>query len=186
MGKLNKIDLTDFDFNGASVIYKSIYNPEKTICLFLNDYSDKEHFQLALDETLMQDGENIYTFDCYQEVPECFIENDEVMDKFWEFLQALVEANEANQEDAFIAYLNQYYSYEYVENIDFDEAVYDCNDKYHGHWDSEVEFAEHMAKCYGLDDNLGSLAMYFDYKAFARDLFINDYDFVDGYVFATY
>ena len=185
MGKLKKIDSSEFNFFDASVIYKSIYNPEKTICLFLNDYSDKEHFLLALDETLLQDKENLYIFDCYQEVPECFIENvTEICDKFWEFLQALTEAS---QEDAFIAYLNQYYSYEYVENIDFDEAVSECNDKYNGHWNSEVEFAEHIVEdCYGLNDNLGTLAMYFDYEAFARDLFINDYEFVDGYVFSAY
>lgn len=127
---------------------------------------------------------NLYTFDCYQEVPECFIEKDEVLDKYWAFLQALTEAS---KEDAFIAYLNQYYSYEYVENIDFDMAVSECNDKYHGYWHSEVEFAEHIVEdCYGLVDNLGSLAMYFDYEAFARDLFINDYEFVDGYVFAAF
>lgn len=57
MGKLKNIDSNEFNFFDASVIYKSIYNPEKTICLFLNDYSDKEHFLLALDETLSQDGE---------------------------------------------------------------------------------------------------------------------------------
>lgn len=184
MGKLNKIDHSDFNFFDASVIYRNIYNPEKTICLFLNDYSDKEHFHLALDETLMQDGDSLYAFDGYQEVPECFIDEDEVNDKFWDFLQSLVKATET---DAFLAYLNNYHYHDYVENIDFEEAVNECNDKYHGHWSSEEEFAEHIVEdCYGLNDALGTLAMYFDYKKFARDLFINDYDYVDGYVFATY
>lgn len=182
MKKFKNINSSDFNFFDASVLYKSIYNPAKTICLYLNDYSDKEHFLLAIDEELLQDGENLYTFDCYQEVPECFIENDEVIDKFWEFLQALVEATE---EDAFIAYLNNYHYHDYVENIDFEEAVNECNDKYHGHWHSKIDFAEHIVEdCYGLNDSLGSLEKYFNYEAFATDLFNEDYEFVDGYVFS--
>ena len=30
---------------------------------------------------------------------------------------------------------------------------------------------------------MGHLASYFDYEAYARDLFIDDYYFTDGYVF---
>ena len=37
-----------------------------------------------------------------------------------------------------------------------------------------------------LDDMMGYLASYFDYEAFARDLFIEDYYFTDGYVFRRY
>ena len=36
---------------------------------------------------------------------------------------------------------------------------------------------------YNLDDMMGSLASYFDYEAYARDLFIDDYYFTNGYVF---
>ncbi|MGQ3892006.1 antirestriction protein ArdA [Legionella sp. CNM-4043-24] len=61
---------------------------------------------------------------------------------------------------------------------------------YHGVYDSEVEFAEHIfEECYNnaIPDNL---LFYFDYEAFARDLFINDYFSVevDGYthVFSNY
>jgi antirestriction protein len=53
-----------------------------------------------------------------------------------------------------------------------------------GQWDSEKDFAEHIVdECYNLDDMMGSLASYFDYEAYARDLFIDDYYFTDGYVF---
>lgn len=34
-----------------------------------------------------------------------------------------------------------------------------------------------------LDDMMGHLASYFDYEAYARDLFIDDFYFTDGYVF---
>lgn len=38
-------------------------------------------------------------------------------------------------------------------------------------------------ECYDLERMMGNLSYYFDYKAFARDLFISDYIFEDGYVF---
>ena len=57
-------------------------------------------------------------------------------------------------------------------------------ERYMGKWDSEKDFAEHIVdECYNLDDMMGHLASYFDYEAFARDLFIDDYYFTDGYVF---
>jgi antirestriction protein len=53
-----------------------------------------------------------------------------------------------------------------------------------GKWDSEKDFAEHIIdECYNLDDMMGSLASYFDYDSFSRDLFLSDYYFTDGYVF---
>ena len=53
-----------------------------------------------------------------------------------------------------------------------------------GKWDSEKDFAEHIVdECYNLDNMMGHLASYFDYEAYARDLFIDDYYFSNGYVF---
>ena len=50
--------------------------------------------------------------------------------------------------------------------------------------DSEEDFATHIVnECYDLERMMGNLSYYFDYKAFARDLFISDYIFEDGYVF---
>ena len=57
-------------------------------------------------------------------------------------------------------------------------------ERYMGQWDSEKDFAEHIVdECYNLDDMMGHLASYFDYEAYARDLFIDDFYFTDGYVF---
>ena len=52
------------------------------------------------------------------------------------------------------------------------------NDSYAGVYDSEEDFAEEIVSdCYDLDKMMGDLACYFDYEAFARDLFISDYHF---------
>ena len=64
------------------------------------------------------------------------------------------------------------------------DCVASFRERYMGQWDSEKDFAEHIVdECYNLDDMMGHLASYFDYEAYARDLFIDDFYFSNGYVF---
>ena len=62
------------------------------------------------------------------------------------------------------------------------------HDAYVGVYDSEEDFArETVNECYDLENMMGSLADYFDYEAFARDLFMCDYYFGShGTVFRTF
>lgn len=66
-----------------------------------------------------------------------------------------------------------------------DFAHYQSN--YMGKFESEEDFAEMIvAECYDLERMMGNLAYYFDYKRFARDLFMTDYTISDeGYVFSN-
>ena len=51
-------------------------------------------------------------------------------------------------------------------------------DSYVGVFDSKEDFArETVSDCYNLEKMIGSLADYFDYNSYARDLFINDYKY---------
>ena len=64
------------------------------------------------------------------------------------------------------------------------DCVESFRERYMGKWDSEKDFAEHIVdECYNLDNMMGHLASYFDYDAYARDLFIDDFYFSNGYVF---
>ena len=55
---------------------------------------------------------------------------------------------------------------------------------YMGKWDSEEDWAEHIIdECYDLEGMMGHLASFFNYEAYARELFIEDYYFTDGFVF---
>ena len=57
---------------------------------------------------------------------------------------------------------------------DFDRM----DDAYAGVYDSKEDFAREMVNdCYDIEKMMGSLADYFDYEAFARDLFMCDYHF---------
>ena len=65
-----------------------------------------------------------------------------------------------------------------------EESIDSFKERYMGKWDSEEAFAEHIVdECYDLTGMMGHLSSYFDYQAYARDLFIEDFYYTDGYVF---
>jgi antirestriction protein len=66
---------------------------------------------------------------------------------------------------------------------DFDMSLFrEC---YCGKFDSETDFAEEIVNsCYDLERLMGDLSRYFNYEAFADELFAYDYAMGDnGYVF---
>ena len=67
------------------------------------------------------------------------------------------------------------------------EELEHFEDCYVGEYDSEEDFAREIVNdCYDLEKLMGHLANYFDYEAYARDLFMCDYHFDNGYVFQNY
>ena len=62
----------------------------------------------------------------------------------------------------------QYYS-------DVDEATKAVEELYHGHWESELEYATKLFDEIYLQQIPERLAHYIDYEAFSRDLFCGDY-----------
>lgn len=73
------------------------------------------------------------------------------------------------------------YSVEAVDDFlewDSTEDLDNMHDAYVGVYDSREDFAREIVNdCYDLENMMGNLACYFDYEAFARDLFMGDYYF---------
>ena len=73
------------------------------------------------------------------------------------------------------------YSVEAVDDFlewDSTEDLDNMHDAYVGVYDSREDFArEIVSDCYDIENIMGNLAYYFDYEAFARDLFMGDYYF---------
>ena len=69
--------------------------------------------------------------------------------------------------------------------MEFNDSLDNFEEAYCGEWDSEEDFARHIVEeCYNLEKMMGSLANYFDYEAFARELFNWDYNMgANGHVF---
>lgn len=67
------------------------------------------------------------------------------------------------------------------------ESLEHFEDCYLGEYDSEEDYARQFVDdCYDLERQMGNLAYYFDYKAFARELFMYDMYFNNGHVFRHY
>lgn len=132
----------------------------------ITDFSDWEKF-IEYCKALHSDEENPeFMYQDFENYPNGI----ELCEDTFELLQEY--ANHENK-DALDAFIN-IYGY-----LNFDEF----NDKYQGEFNDEEDFARHLVdECYDLTQ-MGSLSYYFDYNAFARDLFVCDYVFSNGYVF---
>ena len=129
-----------------------------------DDYEDFENFCLAIHadeedpEIMFQDGENIPDSLC------CESMGEEEFNQIAEYCE-LCDEYSVEAVDDFL----EWYS---PEDLDM------MHDSYAGVYDSEEDFAREIVnECYDLEKMMGHLADYFDYKSFARDLFISDYHF---------
>ena len=151
-------------------------------------YNDGNLFGMWVDlvkcgdyDTFMEACHNLHAD---EEDPELMYQDYECFPKAWysesgideDTFDKIIEYAELDEDDreAFEEFTDSF------GNDSFDSF----KERYMGKWDSEKDFAEHIVnECYNLDDMMGHLASYFDYEAFARDLFIDDYYFTDGFVF---
>ncbi len=145
---------------------------------------------------------DLYTFSCYEDfVAACrWLHRDEQDPEFayldyenypdeWYNESGLDEATferileyadlDDDEQEAFRAFLDV--------TSDSDADLSDFRERYCGRWDSEEEFAQHLADELCMFDNVPeSITCFFDFKAFARELFMSDYDMGDGgHVFRT-
>lgn len=183
LGKLafQKMSVQDFmnDYKeGNPAVYVGTYSK----------YNDGNLFGMWVDmvkcgdyDTFMEVCHNLHAD---EEDPELMYQDYECFPKAWysesgideDTFDKIIEYAELDEDDreAFEEFTDSF------GNDSFDSF----KERYMGKWDSEKDFAEHIVdECYNLDDMMGHLASYFDYEAFARDLFIDDYYFTDGYVF---
>ena len=129
-----------------------------------DSYEDFVNFCLAIHadeedpEIMFQDGENIPDSLC------CESMGEKGFNKIAEYCELCDE-----------------YSVEAVDDFlewDSTEDLDNMHDAYVGVYDSREDFArEIVSDCYDIENIMGNLACYFDYEAFARDLFMGDYYF---------
>ena len=124
--------------------------------------------QLHADE---EDPE--FMFQDYQCFPEYWYSECELNEEVFDKIKAFILLDD-DRKKAFEAYVSA------TDN----DSIEDFEERYEGEYDSEEDFATHIVnELYDLEYMMGNLSYYFDYKAYARDLFISDYIFEDGYVF---
>lgn len=92
------------------------------------------------------------------------------VDDLYTYIEAL---KICDNPDAFAAFLS-------INDVD---TLCNFEESFEGKFDLPVDFAYYLVDVNNILENAGELANYFDYEAYARDLFIKSYDFKDGYVF---
>lgn len=146
--------------------------------LDLSDYSDKEDFYEACRELHKDEEDAEYMFQDWENVPENLISESWISENFFTLRDAVEKLGDTEQE-AFFVWCN-YKSHDLSEE-DADDLVRDFQDEYQGQYDDEEDFSYQIVEeCYDLPEFAKT---YFDYKQFARDLFMCDYWFDDGFVF---
>lgn len=144
--------------------------------LDLSKFESYEEFEKVLFELFP--CQEIYFYG-FKGIPQEMYEKFKMdwQEAFEDFKQFEMSDNETKR--AYKHYLEYVNSYAYGCFEDFTE-------KYQGYFATETEFAEHFVDEIGLLDGVDSnLVMYFDYAAYARDLFLNgDFVYCNGYVFS--
>ncbi len=142
----------------------------------LSDYKNAEEFLDACRELHADEKHPELFFEDWQNIPAPFISETRIAPCFWDVMNELDES----EHEAFA----EWAEYTLIEDDTYGEKdlVELFRDSYVGEYSTEEEFSEEI-----VDETMNipeNLKMYFDYSALARDLFINDYMFADGYVFA--
>ena len=148
--------------------------------LRIADYATKEDFHKACKELHADEDDPEFMFQDWENIPDELIDEAWISPKVFELIQAVDDLTDTEQE-AFFLWCND--TNQDLKNDDAEELVEMFRDCYEGEYDSEEDYARHVLDEDALFDKMGSLSMYFDYEAFARDLFICDYLWDDGYVF---
>ena len=104
--------------------------------------------------------------------------------KFWDLINA-PKLKEDERKDAFAEFVK--YGFADLDS-NASDALEDFAERYKGKYESEEEFATELAAEEFAEEfeKNSELEMYFDYSAYARDRFVNDYVYSNGFVFANY
>lgn len=144
----------------------------------LSDYSDREKFYDACRELHNDEEDPELMFQDWENIPSPLIGESWLSDNIFEVVEAISNLSETEHE-AFTAWLN--YTSNDLSSEDIDDLISSFEDEYQGTYRSEEDYAyEVVDECYDLPEFAKT---YFDYKKFARDLFICDYWYEDGFVF---
>lgn len=190
--RLEELDYTPESLASDVDYHKSACEGNPSIyCGTYGKYNDGCLQGLWIDLTTFDDYEELLNF-CYaihadEADPELDVQD-------WECMPTGLDGDDIFSEERF-EQLKDYNAlcekYE-TDAVDAYLGIYNLDDldrfeeRYQGKYDSERDFAEHIVdECYDLDRLMGRLSYYFDYDAYARDLFMEGYSFDDGYVFCT-
>ena len=134
----------------------------------VEDFTNKEDFLAHCAELHADEDDPELMFQDTDGIPSGYVSECYVEAELWDWLELDEDDREAVQV--------------YREEIDSSASIDSILDAYAGKADSEQDYAEQLVEELGYVQEMPEhLRGYFDYEAFARDLFISDYTFArDG------
>lgn len=183
--EVEAVDLSDYEYDFGTdnpALYVGTYHKYNCGSLFgmwldLTKFDSLEEFYNACRYLHKDEDDPEFMFQDYSGFPEAWYSECSMGEAKFNLIQQYADLDD-DEKDAFKAYCE-------CKSVGLDEDVFDnFRDAYEGEFDSEEEFAEHVVdECGMLDSMPENIQMYFDYEAYARDLFLNDFTFWNGYVF---
>lgn len=156
-------------YNGGSLFGK---------WLELSDYSDSEEFYWACAQLHKDEEDPEFMFQDYENIPKGLIQESGISENTFDVLEALRNMTESQREPFQIWCTNGHHS---LADKDIDDLISDFDCDFIGWYRNEEDFAMELIE--NRDDLTDFARQYFDYEAYARDLFCGDYWCEGGYVF---
>ncbi|CAM2854218.1 antirestriction protein ArdA [Chryseobacterium flavum] len=145
--------------------------------LNLSDYTDKEEFYTACKELHNDEEDPEFMFQDYENIPEGLISEYGMSNNIFQVIEAFGNMDE-NQKEPFLIWCNN--GHHSLSDEDIDDLISAFESDYIGEYNTEEDFAYEQVEEMNLPD---FAKRYFDYEAYARDLFLGDYWSDSGYVF---
>lgn len=141
--------------------------------LDVEDYKNYDDFMAACRKLHEDEESPEFMFTDFDGIPEPFISEFNIDERLWEYISMTYEVHDHHALAV------------YVEHFGISDDIWGgFGNAYIGEHKDEVEFAEELIEELYPEITNSSLGIYFNYEAFARDIFISDYVMVDGYVFS--
>ncbi len=148
--------------------------------LHLSDYANKEAFYAACKKLHIDEEDPEFMFQDYENVPEGLISESWISDNLFEVLATIAGMDDDEVAPFLIWCANGHHN---LSGDDIDDLISSFKEDYIGEYDSEEDFARTLVE---ERDDLSEFAkQYFDYAAYANDLFCGTYWSQDGYIFCN-
>lgn len=180
--RLNTKEMThQINISEASV-YVGTYHKYNEGSIFgkwlnLSDYADKEEFYTACKELHNDEEDPEFMFQDYENIPEGLISEYGMSNNIFEVIEAFGNMDE-DQKEPFLIWCNN--GHRKLSEEDITDLISAFEADYIGEYKDEEDFAYEQVEEMDLPD---FAKRYFDYEAYARDLFLGDYWSDGGYVF---
>ena len=145
----------------------------------LSDFNSLDDFLDECEEIHKDEEDPEFMFQDWENIPDGLVTESNLSEDFFYLRDEILFNLDEDKEKAFWIWLD--------DQIDVNfgnphKLVSNFNDSYIGKYDSEEDFAETLLD----EEDLSEFARtYFDVERYARDLFISDFWYKDGYVFSN-